>query len=94
MSIVNSSREFRAVNTSDLYDYIDSDGNLHINAASNPILIRSSDDLELSDLSAYPPGTLAHTAGWKGVWQKGADGSWVDMMEVDSDETTEVDNNA
>lgn len=76
MSIVESSREFRAVNTSDLYDYVDSDGVLHINEPFHPVQVRSSSDLSMPELTAYPVGTFAYTAGWKSVWQKKSDGTW------------------
>ena len=34
----------------------------------------------LSSLSDYPAGTIAYTAGFKSMWQKGMTGTWVSLM--------------
>ena len=55
-------------------DYIE--GNvLHVGSKGGGVLVRSESDL--AELPAYRPGTLAHTAGYKQIWERNVDGSWV-----------------
>jgi len=71
----------RTVLTLGTHDYVQ-DGVVHTGAATVAVMVTSSDDL--TALKGYLPGTYAFTAGWKGVWQLAADGTWVDVMEVES----------
>lgn len=59
-------------------DYIDDDGVLHIGGDGGLMV---TDGEQLADLpnSYYGPGTMAHTAGWKAVWEKAIDGTWVNI---------------
>lgn len=58
---------------------------MDMEASIGSVLISS--ESALSDLTGYPPGTIAFTAGYKSMWQLDLDGeTWVDMLEaVDSD---------
>lgn len=38
------------------------------------------DEGELANLSNYPYGTIAFTAGYKKMWQLDFDGTWVSMV--------------
>lgn len=60
--------------------YVNEDGVLVRNAPSDGVLVRSSDDFSLPALEALDPGTLAYTAGFKHMWQKGIDGTWVQIV--------------
>jgi hypothetical protein len=45
------------------------------------VMVSEENDLQI--LSAYPPGTIAFTPGYKKMWQLGLDGeTWVDMLEA------------
>lgn len=54
------------------------DGEIYQNASCEAILIESSEDLEL--LTSYDPGSIAFTAGYEHMWQKGADGTWAQII--------------
>ena len=62
--------------------YIDSDGDLHIHTAITGIMVTSADDLE--ELTDFNPASIAYTAGFTNVWQLGADGEWVAIIEEES----------
>lgn len=58
-------------------DYVQN-GMLHMGANAPTVMISAQSDLaELTD--QYPPGTIAYTAGFKAMWQLGANGAWVAM---------------
>ena len=40
-----------------------------------------TDKSDLDSLSGYEPSTIAYTAGLKNIWQLGADGTWVAIIE-------------
>ena len=44
--------------------------------------IMIEEESQLSDLSMddYPAGSIAYTAGFGAMWQRGADGNWVRMV--------------
>lgn len=65
----------------ELMDYV-KDGKVFQGVQVFTIQIESEEDLDLLDDYGYAPGTIAHTAGWKEAWELGADGTWVDMLEV------------
>ena len=54
------------------------DGVIYQNAPNDSVLVSSSSDLEL--LTSYEPGTLAFTAGYVHMWQKGVDGTWTQIV--------------
>lgn len=59
-------------------DYV-KDGTLHRGANAPSVMVTAEADLsQLPDV--YPPGTIAYTAGFKAMWQLGADGTWESMM--------------
>ena len=66
-------------------DYV-KDGILYQGAPTSVVMVESYSDL--AGLAGhYEPGTVAYTAGYKAMWQLAADGTWVDMMEVEGDES-------
>ena len=69
--------------------YIDTDGDLHIHTAITDIMVTSADDLE--GLTDFNPATIAYTAGFGNVWQLGADGEWVAIIEEPATEETSQD---
>ena len=60
-------------------DYVQDGVLYHVNGNQN-VLIESADDLE--DIAPYYlPGALAHTKGWKAIYELGPDGAtWEDML--------------
>ena len=60
-------------------DYIDSDGDVHIHVKSCEVMVTAKSDLD--SLSGYEPSSIAYTAGFKNIWQLGADGTWVAIVE-------------
>lgn len=73
MEVVNESK----LNKIGQLDYVQ-DGALHRGANVPSVMVTAQADLaELPDV--YPPGTIAYTAGFKAMWQLGADGVWVSM---------------
>ena len=56
-------------------DYIDSDAAIQTNIPTREILITSSDDLE--NLTDYPVGSIAYTAGLTAIYVYSANGNWV-----------------
>jgi hypothetical protein len=73
MEVVNESK----LNKIGQLDYVQ-DGALHRGANAPSVMVTAQADLaELPDV--YPPGTIAYTAGFKAMWQLGADGVWVSM---------------
>ena len=62
--------------TNSVTDYVTADGETLIQDSPTPsVLVRSESDL--AGLPAYPPGSVAYTAGWNKMWQKSAEGQWV-----------------
>ena len=59
-------------------DYI-RDGILHRGANVPSILVNEQSELDALPKD-YPPGTVAYTAGFKAMWQLGANGVWVSLM--------------
>lgn len=48
------------------------------------VMVESQNDLAtLSAQGACAVGTIAFTAGYKGMWQRAANGSWVDLYETE-----------
>lgn len=68
--------------TSALMDYV-KDGVLHVNSEARAVCVTSENDLD--ELTGYSPGSIAFTAGYKKIWQLGADGTWVDLLESEDD---------
>ena len=60
-------------------DYIDGNGNLVKNDDAKMVMVRSKADLD--ELGSYRPGTIAHTAGFKNMWQLDAGGEWQTIVE-------------
>lgn len=54
-------------------DYV-KDGVIYKNAPVKNVMVSSEDDLDL--LENYEPGTIAYTAGYLSIWQKGIDDNW------------------
>lgn len=75
-------------NVKGLYDYVDDDGNLHLNNEARSVMIRTGNDLE--DLDGYLPGAIAYTAGFESMWQLSADGEWVSMTAAETEITNDV----
>lgn len=77
MQIVNKQPTGNSVKTVGEMDYV-SNGVLYKGAQGDSVLIGSETDL--SALEGYEPGALAHTAGWRKVWELDVDGTtWVEM---------------
>lgn len=54
------------------------DGNdILIHVPQTNIMVSGQSDL--SKLADYPAGVLAFTAGYTQIWQKGIDGTWVEV---------------
>lgn len=60
-------------------DYVDGSGNLVKNDDAKMVMVRSKADLDL--LTNYRPGTIAHTAAFKNMWQLDASGEWQKIVE-------------
>lgn len=60
-----------------VYDYVDSDGALHLNNESRSVMVTAESDL--SSLDGYLPGAVAYTAGFGSMWQLSAAGTWESM---------------
>lgn len=60
-------------------DYVDESGNFVKNDDTKMVMVRSKVDLDL--LEGYRPGTIAHTAGFKNMWQLDAGGVWQTIVE-------------
>jgi len=58
-------------------DYV-KDGVLYVGGqATGNVLVESENDLTgVAQTGRYAPGTLAHTGGYKTVWELAADGTW------------------
>lgn len=63
--------------TSALLDYVQN-GVLHVNSEARAVCVTGQNDL--AELTGYSPGSIAFTAGYKNIWQLGADGAWVDLL--------------
>lgn len=50
-----------------------------VNVPITQVMVSGASDLER--LSNYPPTTIAYTAGYNKIWQKGIDGTWVEVGE-------------
>ena len=37
-------------------------------------------ETDLAQLPAYPAGTIAYTAGFKGMWQRNTSGNWISVL--------------
>ena len=68
---------FDAVQDLGNLDYV-KNGEIFKNAACVAVLVGSESDLGLLD--DYETGTIAFTAGFTAMWQKGADGNWASMV--------------
>ena len=55
-------------------DYV-KNGKIYKNESMQMVLVSGSSDLSL--LTDYDPGTIAHTAGFTTMWQKSPSGEWV-----------------
>ena len=55
-------------------DYLDESDVLHVGGDGGVMVKGQADLAKLPD--SYGPGTMAHTAGWADVWEKGIDGTW------------------
>lgn len=60
-----------------MLDVVDGN-NLIRHVAAETVLVSAQADL--AKLPAYPAGTIAHTAGFKAMWQLSAAGSWVSIL--------------
>lgn len=60
-------------------DYVDGNGNFVKNDDAKMVMVRSKADLDL--IEGYRPGTIAHTAGFKNMWQLDAGGEWQTIVE-------------
>lgn len=69
-------------------DYIDSDGETHVDHPTKEILITDESDLET--LVDYPVGSIAYTAGLTKMYILDADGDWII---VGSETAVEFDSN-
>ena len=54
-------------------DYV-KDGEVHLNVSGLAVMVESSSDL--TELTDYPPSTIAYTAGFGNMWQLDASGTW------------------
>ena len=59
-------------------DYIDENDVLHV-GGSGGLMVISAEQIALLPANYYGPGTLAHTAGYAAVWEKGIDGTWTNI---------------
>ena len=70
----------RVVNTTSTQgtDYV-KDGVLYVDNLDGGVLVESESDIANLP-SDYRPGTLAHTAGWKKIWERDSHGIWVPVV--------------
>lgn len=66
------------VQTTGELDYVQN-GNVYTKQSTKSILVASQNDLALQ--TGYPPGSIAHTAGFKAMWELGVDGTWTSLMD-------------
>ena len=81
---------FHRIQTNGEGDYVNSDGDLVFGVNQRGVMVTAEADLANLPTELYAPGSVAFTAGFKAMWQLGADGEWVDMMadeDTDDDET-------
>lgn len=76
MDIKHANPNTVAFMAKDVNDYVDAEGALVKNCNMPSVMVRTESDLEDLPSSAYPPGSIAFTAGMGSVWQKDADGEW------------------
>lgn len=73
--LVNGNNQYiDVVQNRGVTDYVQ-DGIIVNNSVTETVLVSSQSELEL--LGNYSPGTIAYTAGYKQMWQKAPNGSWV-----------------
>lgn len=70
------SKEVTRVQQKNEIDYV-KDGVVYKGSGSASVMVESQSDLAGLEKSA--PGTIAFTAGYVNMWQKKADGTWVEM---------------
>lgn len=63
----------------DLMDYV-SGTTLHKQVPADSVMVGSASELS-SIKDNYSPGVVAYTAGFKNMWQLGADGNWATIVE-------------
>lgn len=63
--------------TTEVLDYIDSDGDTIMDSPIKTIMVTDVSDLE--SLTEYNAGTIAFTAGFGYMWQLDSDGDWIDL---------------
>lgn len=57
-------------------DYV-KNGEVFVGASASSILISTESDLQ--QLEGYSPGSIAHTAGYKRMWELSAGGMWTEL---------------
>lgn len=57
-------------------DYV-KNGEVFVGANASSILISAESDLQ--QLEGYSPGSIAHTAGYKRMWELSTDGAWTEL---------------
>lgn len=66
-----------------VYDFVGSDGALHLNNESRSVMVTAQSDL--AQLDGYLPGSIAFTAGYDSMWMLDASGNWVSMNATEQD---------
>jgi len=77
MEVKNMTRTERKIMNHEMYDVVDADGVLREDVPGKEVMVTAESDL--AGLPDYQPGTLAYTAGFKKIWHKAADGTWVEV---------------
>lgn len=54
-------------------------GNLLVKDTPAPTVLVEA-ETDLAQLPAYPAGTIAYTAGFKGMWQLDTSGDWISVL--------------
>lgn len=77
MAVTKQNKEASpTVRTSENINILDGDT---INTKIPQTTIMVSGQSDLAKLTDYPAGVLAFTAGYQKIWQKGINGSWVEV---------------
>ena len=64
------------IKTISYIDYV-KNGEVNVGADASSILISAESDLQ--QLEGYSPGSIAHTAGYKRMWELSTDGVWTEL---------------
>ncbi len=78
MEIQNMTRTKQKVLDLGMIDVVTTDGKVLEDVPCKGVMV-TGDPNEINDLPDYMPGTIGFIAGFSQMWQKAADGTWVEL---------------